>query len=293
MYIFQTAARARFGAVFALAAILSAPGIPAQAGSLAPLETGAGQVAAQNFVQGQFRRAAVEALSGQKQNPKALAFASRALLAFVKVSEPSPERDAALARAERYARKAIDIEPATVEAHINLAIVLGYRGRQMHPMKAHMSGMAEEAREHIDAALRLEPDNPYALAVDGSWHLEIIARGGSFMGGLLYGADEEHGLASYEKARTIAPDSLLFDFQYAVCLLSLDRKENRPEAMTLLRGVETKTAEGALEGYHREAARHLLATLEAEDEAALEVALAGIRGLEVSDDGEEEHGSIR
>ena len=48
-------------------------------------------------------------------------------------------------------------------------------------MRASWSNSPAEAKEQLDAALAVDPDNAYALAALGGWNVEIVRVGGGFM----------------------------------------------------------------------------------------------------------------
>ncbi len=232
------------------------------------------------FDTGAYRQAA-EAVLGQAAGAQAdgQAFAARALLAYVSLAPLGQERDRALAQAEAHARRAILLDPEHVEGRLQLAVALGYRGRADGPMVAHLAGLAGEAREQIDAALAVAPDNPFALAIDGAWHLEIVAGAGPVMADLFYGATLDKGQAAFQAARSQAPNNLLFDVQYAVALLSFGVVHHRDAVLAMLDAARAKTPHDALSAHYQASATALHTALSANDAAAVQELVATLQGI--------------
>ena len=108
-------------------------------------------------------------------------------------SEGGEDRGAGAARA------ALALNPDSVDARLQLAVVYGMRGRRASLAEAFARNYAPRGRRLIDEALALAPDSAEAEAVLGAWHLEIIRRSGR-VGALAYGARVEQGIAAFERA---------------------------------------------------------------------------------------------
>ncbi len=231
-------------------------------------------------------RAAALALAADESKPAMLraenyAFAARAVLSAVMVEPLSPRAAGLIEEAETLAGQAVRIDGSVVEGHLQRAIALGLQARAVNPVEAASGGYAEEARAHIDAALKLAPEEPYALAVDGAWHLEVVTGAGSFAAAVIYGADADDGVARYEAARAMPGASLMIDVQYAAAALVLDHKRHAKAARKALEAARTKTPVDAVERFHHEVAGALLATLSSpagsRDGARLAAAIQGRR----------------
>jgi len=232
------------------------------------------------FVAGDYDGAAALAADiGERDgNAAAYAFAARAVLAKASFLPIGTDRLDATLRGKDYSRQAITLDPDNVEGHLQLAVALGYEGRAMGKAEAHGAGLADTAREHIDRAMSLNPRDPFAHGVLGAWHLEIVARAGGFFGGMMYGADEDDGIAAFETARRLAPDDPLFDYQYALCLLALDVADNADTARTVLQDQLRVEASSALEARMAQEAQGLLDLLAAGDEDAVEARVKALQG---------------
>ena len=136
---------------------------------------------------------------------------------------PAPCLDC-LKRAEAYARKAIAADPKEAAPHIYLAAALGYQAHIIGVMQAKLKGYAEEAKTNIDTALADHPDDPWALAAMGGWHIGVVNGGGSMLAGMIYGASVKTGLAYYAKAMKADPGNIPIRFQFALSLSAYDRE---------------------------------------------------------------------
>ncbi len=174
------------------------------------------------FARGAFAEAARKAET--VGDAPALAFAARCLLADVVTAPPGTASLDEVKAAERMARAALDLDDRVVEAHVQLAVALGFRARAMGAFKARFKGLGREAKRHIDAAWRLAPDDPWVLSTLGGWHLEVVRRAGAKMAAWLYDADRETGLGAFEAALAVAPDNLSIHHQYVLMLLSFKDK---------------------------------------------------------------------
>lgn len=128
------------------------------------------------------------------------------------------------------AEKAIELDPKLAEGYLQSAISLALKGARMSPVRAFLSGLAGKARDRIDAALELDPENPWALSTSGSWRIEVARRGG----GKLYGADPENGREELLRARLLAPDNLTISYECALRMLADGRPAWRAEALASL-----------------------------------------------------------
>ena len=141
--------------------------------------------------------AAADIAQRESHSAESLAFAARAALAACVVDG---EDEAMLQQAERSARAALALNPDSVDARLQLAVVYGMRGRRASLAEAFARNYAPRGRRLIDEALALAPDSAEAEAVLGAWHLEIIRRSGR-VGAIAYGARVEEGIAAFERAR--------------------------------------------------------------------------------------------
>lgn len=219
-----------------------------------------------DYDQGRFLEAAARAR--ESGTAEGLAFAARAELAYADILAPLKARAATIARAEEDARAAIALQPEAAEPRLQLAIALGFKGRLEGEMLAHIEGYADEARAHLDFVLAREPDNPWAHALLGGWHLEIVGLGG-FMGRTLYGAEIEAGVGAYTRALELRPGDPVISYQCALQLASLDGDRYRTQAMRVLQRATGQTASSFLDEKTRERIAELQVALDAADRLAI------------------------
>lgn len=223
------------------------------------------QVAARLYAAGNYM-AAAEAAEAQ-DSPASLAFAARALIAECLSSPSHSDINALLNRAESAAREALERDPSSVDARLQLALTLGVRGRRASIAEAIRHGYARQGRDLIEEALERDPNEPWAHALMGGWHLEVLRRGGR-AGALAYGARLNTGIAEFERARTLAPNDPIITLHYAVALIELDSERYADRAGVLLDAAADMPARDALERHARHEARRLSRVLEREGPAA-------------------------
>jgi tetratricopeptide (TPR) repeat protein len=127
-----------------------------------------------------------------------------------------------LEKAEDYARRAIAADPKLPEGQVYLAISLGMEEHLRGTSTALRLKYPSEAKHALDAALAVDPKNPWALAALGGWNLAIVHGGGSFLADLFYGATVKRGLEAFAAAFKSAPDNILLRYQYALSLSVFD-----------------------------------------------------------------------
>lgn len=169
-------------------------------------------------------------------------------------------KEALFERAAGLAQRAIKADPNNPEAHFQSSHVMGRHGQTIGVLEAANKGYAEKIRDAIETTLRLDPDMPAAYLGMAMWHAEVVAGVGSFMAGILYGADEDDAIDFYEQALVRAPDEKAVPLEYALGLLTLDDDDYREKARTLLqRAIESPVKDAFDEILHRKAIRRLAA----------------------------------
>jgi hypothetical protein len=213
------------------------------------------------YVAGKFDQAERAALA--EGTAAGFALAARSELA-AETMRASPCMEC-LKHAEQLAQRAIDANPKLAEAHIEYVIALGYEARVVGMIQAQFRGFAKKAKEHIDAALAVDPGNPWAWAALGNWNIEIVADGGPTMARILYGATAAKGLADFARAFAAEPDSLVLQYHYALALASYDRNVYRDTIMNALTRAAAGVPKTVYEFFAKNCARELLATLRSGD----------------------------
>jgi len=127
-----------------------------------------------------------------------------------------------LRHAEALARKATAADPHLADAHVYLAVAMGYEARVVGPVWARAHNYPGQAKDELDAALALDPKSPWALGALGGWNVEIVRTGGDYLANWLYGATVDKGLEAFAAAFKAAPDNLSVRYQYALSLSGYD-----------------------------------------------------------------------
>jgi tetratricopeptide (TPR) repeat protein len=218
------------------------------------------------FDSGAFGRAAL--LARKVQTGEGDALASRAEMVRGDFISTGEARLAHFEAALRDGRRAVARAPDRPEAHLAVAVALGLVARREGSMAAHFGGMASEARNHIDRALALNPDNAWAHAALGGWHLEIAYEGGP-LGSVVYGASAEAGIAAYEQALVLDPANMSIAWQYAFQLAGFGGPDRLARASELIGGIVEREPHTALETLLRDAALELKQALDSRDTAAV------------------------
>ena len=180
------------------------------------------------FAAGDYETAATLAeAAGGAEN---LTLAARALNA---ASYFEPDRKTARRTAKRglkFAQAAIETDPELPEAHLQEAISYALWGANTSSVKSVFANLPGRAREAIDAALSLDPENPWALSTSAAWRLEVHRLGG----GRIYGADPEIGRREFLASRERAPSNVAVAYECALRMIAADRDEWRDDALACL-----------------------------------------------------------
>ncbi|MEM9169420.1 MAG: hypothetical protein AAGC56_07170 [Pseudomonadota bacterium] len=202
-------------------AVSVAPSAADMASSDMDRSAGADPTALAHYQAGRYD-AAVAAASEAGGAPN-LALAARAMNAagYFEIRASAARKDAL--RAAEFAERALEADPDNVEAHLQLAISHSVRAANMSGPRAFLLGLPKRARRSIDAALALDPDNPWALSTSGTWRIEVARRGAD----RIYKADPDVGFEEIERARALDPDNVVIAFEAAVSYRASDREEWR------------------------------------------------------------------
>jgi tetratricopeptide (TPR) repeat protein len=215
---------------------------------------------------GQFTQAET---AGIAQNDSAgLAVAARSVLAE-EMMRDQPCLDC-LRHAEDLARRAIAADPKVPEGHIYLAAAIGYESRIIGNLAAQSKGYANEAKRELDAALASSPNDAWALAAIGSWHIEIVRNAGPTLARWLFGARFDSGRDYYSKAFAAEPDNLVIRYQYALTLAGYNLADYQKDIEAELTRAVACTANSAYETFAKGRARELLETLKRGDMAGVQ-----------------------
>lgn len=160
------------------------------------------------------------------------AFAARARLAEAMTDDAGPD-PSLVADARRLAEAALALDPADLEARLQLAIALSLTAKGMETMAALRSGMVGEARRLALEAAQADPENAYIHGFLAVWHLEVRRRAGAVGSGVM-NASVREARASYARAAQLAPEDAGLHWQFGRALAALDARGNRSEALAAL-----------------------------------------------------------
>lgn len=190
------------------------------------------------YAAGEYEIAVARALQVESAENFALAARAANALAYHEYGKEGRERSkSALA----YARAAIEADPGLADGHVQAAVAVGLRGARMSKAKAFFTNVPGRVRDHLDDALRLDPENLRALSISAAWRLEVARRGG----GMFYRAVPQEGFDEFRKARALAPANGSVAFECALRLLASKRSEWREpalEALAVAVAAEPRTA---------------------------------------------------
>jgi tetratricopeptide (TPR) repeat protein len=153
-----------------------------------------------------------------------LAVAARAVLADANLRDIPCMT--CLQRAEALARRSTALDTRHPEPYVYLATALGYEARIVGSLRARFARYPEQAKEAIDRALAVAPNDSWSLAAAGTWHIEVVRNGGSLLARALFGARVETGEEYLRRAVAAEPENLVIRFQRAL-LLSDNLEVNR------------------------------------------------------------------
>tara|TARA_A100001391_G_scaffold203386_1_gene195589 strand:+ start:136 stop:912 length:777 start_codon:yes stop_codon:yes gene_type:complete len=211
---------------------------------------------------------AESAAASQTSDVEALILASEAALMPITLDQAEGmsrrERRQAALRAQDYAEAALALEPENAQAHLRLAAGLGYQSRYVNKVRAVMMGLPQRGRDHMVEALALDPSEPWAPAMLGAWHLEVVRRAGEGM----FDANEAEGLALMRQSVEMEGAPAAIPYRFAVALVAADPAAHGEEANLMLNRAITSSSQDAVGQAVSALAGHLLGLLVTDPAAA-------------------------
>ena len=211
---------------------------------------------------------AESAAASQTSDVEALILASEAALMPITLDQAEGmsrrERRQAALRAQDYAEAALALEPENAQAHLRLAAGLGYQSRYVNTVRAVMMGLPQRGRDHMVEALALDPSEPWAPAMLGAWHLEVVRRAGEGM----FDANEAEGLSLMRQSVEMEGAPAAIPYRFAVALVAADPVAHGEEANLMLNRAITASSQNAVGQAVSSLAGHLLGLLETDPAAA-------------------------
>jgi hypothetical protein len=194
-----------------------------------------------------------------------LATAARAAFAEANLSETPCL--SCLQRVESLARRSVALDSMHPDAFVYLAAAVGYEARIVGNVRAQLAHYPEIAKEMIDRALVLAPDDAWSLAAAGAWHTEVVRNGGSLLARAIYGARADAGIEYFSRAFAADPKNLVIRFQYALSLSGYSYDRYAQESTAALIGVATIEPRTTYEGVIKQRAARLLDLIKAKKRA--------------------------
>jgi tetratricopeptide (TPR) repeat protein len=138
-------------------------------------------------------------------------------------------------------------DPKNANAFYSRAYALGRYSQLVGVAKALTQGIAGKVKASLDTTLKLQPKSADAHVALGTYHAEIIAKVGSLVGGLTYGASRDKSLEHYQTALKLNPDSAIARIEYANGIVMLIGKSKMKEAEELYAQAAACTPMDAME----------------------------------------------
>ena len=114
------------------------------------------------------------------------------------------------------------------------AYALGRYSQGISVAKALTQGLGTRIKQALETTIERCPQHADAHLALATFHAEVIDKVGSMVGGMTYGANKAQGLALYQKAMALNPDSAVTLTEYANGLVMLEGAARLPEANRLL-----------------------------------------------------------
>ncbi len=205
------------------------------------------------FHNGEFQRATE---AGLALGDAGVNVANKASCIYATYIEPheQPRQDLLLqiaARAEDLQQR----QPENLGAWYWQAYALGRYSQGISVAKALTLGLGVRIRHALEAVLARSPQHVNALLTMASYHAEVIDKVGSMVGGMTYGADKAQGLALYQRAMALQPDSIVTLTECAYGLVMLEGPNSLPQANHLLERATALTPLDTMERLYQAAAR--------------------------------------
>ncbi|MBB5016734.1 hypothetical protein [Rehaibacterium terrae] len=202
-------------------------------------------------------QAAFEA--GEALGPLGASVACKAIgIHAIYLVDDEAERLKRFEKAAELAEAAMLALPDEPNSHYRRAFALGRYSQGISIAKALKLGLAGKVRESLDTTLALAPDHAEAHTALGLYHAEIIAKVGSMIGGLTYGAKASEAEKHLKTALRLTPDSPIAHIEYGNMLLLLHGDKGEDAAAAAYEKASSLKPKDAMEKLDVEFARSQL-----------------------------------
>lgn len=166
-------------------------------------------------------------------------------------------------RARKFAKAALELDPADQNARLQYAIAHGFITRETGDVSAWMKKLPQKTQKVVQAYRDDFPDDPRGDALMGAWNLAIARKTGDKDAQSWFGANIEQGRTLFMKARKSDPNDPVLGVSYAFALIALkdkdlaDTEEAREILTDMIDLAPTDYLSEILLGYAREALARL------------------------------------
>ncbi len=183
------------------------------------------------FHNGEFQRAAIEGLA---LGDAGMNVANKATCIYANYLEPREHsRQLLLLEAATRAESLQKRQPNNAGAWYWQAYALARYSQCISVAKALTQGLGVKIRQALETTIALAPRHADAHLALAGYHAEVIDKVGALVGGMTHGASKDAGLALYQKALALNPDSAVTLSEYANGLIMLDGHKRIEEARHL------------------------------------------------------------
>jgi hypothetical protein len=183
------------------------------------------------FHNGEFQRAAIEGLA---LGDAGMNVANKATCIYANYLEPREHaRQQLLLEAATRAEALQKRESGNAGAWYWQAYALARYSQCISVAKALTQGLGAKVRQALETTIALAPRHADAHLALAGYHAEVIDKVGALVGGMTHGASKDAGLALYQKALALNPDSAITLSEYANGLIMLEGQKHMDEARHL------------------------------------------------------------
>lgn len=152
--------------------------------------------------------------------------------------------------------------PEAVNGWFHHAYALGRIAQYMSTGEALSQGIVGKIKASLERTLALEPEHGDAHTTFGTFHAEVIEKGGAMVAGLMFGAKKDSAVSHYEKALRLNPESPVVRLEYGRGLLRMYGRGKAKDARRLFNEAAGLAPANAMERLDVEAARAALEDLD-------------------------------
>lgn len=120
--------------------------------------------------------------------------------------------------------------PQCANAHYQHALALGRYSQAISITQALSQGLAGKVKASLDATLKLAPKHAEAMLALAMYHAEIVAKVGSMLAGLTYGAKASIAEQHMSAALKLIPQAPIAHIEHGNMLLALHGSRREDEA---------------------------------------------------------------